>query len=84
MKQLEISSIEEIWSILTNWAYNMKKYNGTDYKKTVIKVLWNSIVKQLVGKYFKDYNITFQTFNDVKFTRAEQAQDAKKENFKPM
>ena len=35
------STEEQIALILQDWAYNMRKKNGENYKETVIKMMWN-------------------------------------------
>lgn len=73
-----MTPIEIIAAALKDWAYNMKKVDGSDYKEMVIKVLWNSTAKQLEESYYRDYGIKLNIFSDIKFLGARQARDAKR------
>uniref|UniRef100_T1IRV3 DUF3504 domain-containing protein n=1 Tax=Strigamia maritima TaxID=126957 RepID=T1IRV3_STRMM len=64
--------------ILKDFAWNMRKTDGTEYKETVIKVLWNTTAKLLQQYYFDNFNIIFNPFNDVEFKTARAARDAKR------
>lgn len=35
------TSVNELGMIMRDWAYNMKRVNGEDYKESVIKTFWN-------------------------------------------
>lgn len=72
------SSKEELALILKDWAGNMKRKNGDDYKESVVKVMWNSTAKQLQEKYYHSFNIKVDPFADVEFACARQARDAKR------
>jgi uncharacterized lipoprotein len=72
------ATIEQIASAMADWAFNMKKCDGKDYKETVVKVLWNSTAKQLQEKYFTRYGIKIDMFTDIRFEKARKARDAKR------
>jgi hypothetical protein len=44
---VEETSTEELASILCDWAFNMKKNNGEDYKDSAVKTIWNTSAKTL-------------------------------------
>lgn len=75
---VEETSTEELASILCDWAFNMKKNNGEDYKESAVKTIWNTSAKMLQEKYFKDYKRVFNPFTDIQFKRARNARDTKR------
>jgi hypothetical protein len=75
---VEETSTEELASILCDWAFNMKKNNGEDYKESAVKTIWNTSAKMLQEKYFKDYKRVFNPFTDIQFKKARNARDAKR------
>ena len=52
IKLVEETSTEA--AILCDWAFNMKKSNGEDYKESAVKTIWNTSAKMLQEKYFKN------------------------------
>lgn len=42
----------------------MSKANSEEYKKSVVKVMWNLTAKQLQGMYYEKYKIKFDMFSD--------------------
>lgn len=74
----ETTSVENLANILKDYAFNMKKVDGTDYKEGVIKTMWNITAKQLQQLYFDNYNIVFDPFKDVMFRQARNARDTKR------
>lgn len=75
---VETTTIQDIAAILKDWAYNMKKKNGEDYKECVVKTIWNSTAKMVQEKYFKDYKIEFNPFTDIAFREARDAKNCKR------
>uniref|UniRef100_T1IRV1 DUF3504 domain-containing protein n=1 Tax=Strigamia maritima TaxID=126957 RepID=T1IRV1_STRMM len=71
-------SIEQLNDILTNWACNMKKRNGEEYKESVVKMMWNLTAKLMQEKYFNEYKIVFNPFTDIEFSKARNARDTKR------
>jgi hypothetical protein len=72
------TSLNQLASILKDWAFNMKRQDGTDYKESVVKVMWNSTAKQLQEKFFLEFGIKFDAFSDIEFASARAARDAKR------
>jgi hypothetical protein len=68
---VEETSTEELASILCDWAFNMKKNNGKDYKESAVKTIWNTSAKMLQEKYFKDYKRVFNPFTTYSLRKRE-------------
>lgn len=75
---LSTTNPEEIAKILQDWAFNMKKKNGENYKETSVKSIWNTTALMVQEKYFKDYGIKINPFSDICFKQARNARDAKR------
>ena len=75
---IENSSIEQLANILEDYAFNMKKRDGGDYKESVVKLMWNVTAKQLQEMMFTKFKIKFNPFSDIEFTEARSARDAKR------
>ncbi|KAJ8915443.1 hypothetical protein NQ315_003204 [Exocentrus adspersus] len=73
----DISTLQ-LAHVLEDFAFNMKKRNGEDYKECVVKVMFNSTAKQLQKMFFEKYNRKFDPFSDVEFMKARAARDAKR------
>lgn len=74
----ETTSISELANVLEDWAFNMRKQNGQEYKEYTIKTIWNVTAKMLMEKYYQDFNITFNPFTDIAFKLARNAKGAKR------
>lgn len=72
------STQEELADILKDWAYNMKKFNGDDYKESTVKTMWNKTAKLLLDKYSSEFNVTINPFAGAVFKAARGARDAKR------
>lgn len=72
------TSIPQVAEILKDFAFNMKKRDGSDYKEGVVKTQWNRIAKLLQEKFHKEFGTTFDPFKDVVFKDARSARDAKR------
>lgn len=72
------STDEQLADIMKDWAYNMKKTNGDDYKETVIKAMWNQTAKLLQDKYCREFNRKINPFADAVFGAARGARNAKR------
>jgi hypothetical protein len=72
------TSLNKLNEILADWAFNMRKTNGDDYKESVIKTMWNNTTKQVQEYYFKKWNIIFDPFKDIIFESSRKARDAKR------
>lgn len=72
------TTINTVAEILTDWAFNMKKANGDDYKEGCIKTLWNTTAKLLQERYFNEFCISFDPFSDIRFKKARDARDSKR------
>lgn len=75
---LQSTPLSELVNILEDYAFNMKKLDGSDYKEHCIKTLWNVTAKMLQEKYFTEYNIVFNPFTDLQFQKARNARNAKR------
>lgn len=75
---MSFTLIPTLANILTDWAYNMKKKNGEDYKDFTLKTIWNVTSKLLMEKYQNEYNIKFNPFTDTEFKTAREAKGAKR------
>lgn len=62
---LQDTPTEVLSNILKDWAFNMKKRNGEDYKEYVVKTMWNSTAKMLQEKYYQEFGIIIEPFNDI-------------------
>lgn len=76
----ESTTVEQIATILKDWAFNMKKRNGEEYKEGVIKTSWNITAKKLQVMFFEKYSMVFDPFTDVTFKSARDARNAKRRN----
>lgn len=74
----EHTTISCLAEILTDWAFNMRKLNGEEYKEFTVKTIWNVTAKLLMQKFFNDYNIIFNPFSDIEFKKARDAKNAKR------
>lgn len=72
------TSVEQLSEILEDFACNMKKLNGSEYKEGVIKTQWNRIAKMLQKKFSNEYNIVFDPFRDELFQNARSARNTKR------
>lgn len=69
---------EELAKIMEDYAYNMKKLNGEDYKESSIKSIWNTTAQMLQEKYYQEFNIKIDPFTDIVFKSARLAKDLKR------
>ena len=51
----------------------MKKLNGDDHKEGVIKSMWNLTAKLLQDKYFNEYKVSINPFEDLAFKEARKS-----------
>lgn len=72
------TSIDMLASYLKDYACNMRKSNGENYKETVIKTIWNTLAKMLQEKYYTEFKIKFDPFRDIEFKQARCARDSKR------
>lgn len=72
----EHRSVEELAMILKDWAVNMRKKDGTEFKEATVKTMWNVSCKILQGKYYNDYKIMIDPFRSIVFKPARDARDA--------
>ncbi|KAK9739015.1 hypothetical protein QE152_g9378 [Popillia japonica] len=49
---------EELADILKDWAFNVRKVNGEEYKEGVVKTMWNVTAKLLQEKFNNEYRET--------------------------
>jgi hypothetical protein len=69
---------EQLNDILKDFAFNMKRINGQDYKESVVKTMFNVTAKQLQELYLKKFNCVINPFTDITFKGARAARDAKR------
>ncbi|KAJ8977541.1 hypothetical protein NQ317_011232 [Molorchus minor] len=72
------TSEAQLANIMKDYAYNMKKMDGEDYKEGTIKTMWNQTAKSLQEKYLNDFDIKINPFSDAAFKTARGARDAKR------
>lgn len=72
------TTIQEIAEILEDWGANMKKSNGEDYKEYSLKTIWNVTAKQIQEKYYSEYKISFNPFQDIEFKKGRDVRNAKR------
>lgn len=72
------NSNERLAFILKDWAFNMRKIDGSDYKESVIKTIWNTTAKLVQEKYFCEYQRHIDPFKDIIFKEARAARDSKR------
>lgn len=73
-------SVEKLGEILMDWGYNMRKADGTHYKELVVKLMWNSVAKQIQEMYYNTFNIKIEPFTDIAFKAARAARDSQRRN----
>ncbi|CAH1114945.1 unnamed protein product [Psylliodes chrysocephalus] len=71
-------TVAELCNILKDWAGNMKKEDGSDYKEYSLKYMWNSTAKTLQEIYLKKFNMKIDLFQGIEFKSAPDAQNAKR------
>lgn len=74
----KLTPTEELAKMLQDWAYNMRKSDGTDYKEGTLKLIWNKTAKMLQEIYFTQYNRKINPFCDMVFQSAVNARNAKR------
>lgn len=72
------TSLENIANILKDWAFNMRRQNGEEYKEQTVKTIWNVTAKMCMEKYKTDYGISFNPFTQSEFKSARDAKNAKR------
>ena len=76
----ENTAVSQLSSILKDWAFNMRKRNGEEYKDYTVKTIWNVTAKLLMEKYFNEYGIKINPFEQIEFKSARDAKAAKRRN----
>lgn len=72
------TSDADLAKILKDWAYNMRKLNGEDYKEMTIKTIWNTTAKMLMDKFFNEYGRKINPFDAIEYKEARGARDSKR------
>ena len=72
------TTTEHLAFIMKDFAFNMRKIDGNDYKESVVKTIWNTTAKLLQEKYFSEFGRSFDPFKDLLFQSARMAQDSKR------
>lgn len=76
----ETSAEEDIAEILKDWAFNMRKQNGEDYKESAVKTLWNVTAKRIQEMYHDQYKRDLNPFSSIVFKSARDARDSKRKS----
>lgn len=50
-------TVQELASILKDWAVNIRKKDGTEFKEATIKTMWKITSKLHQEKYYNEYNV---------------------------
>jgi hypothetical protein len=74
----ETSGTQFLAKIMQDYAYNMKRLNGEDYKEGCVKTIWNVTAKMLQEKFNAEYNRIIDPFGDIIFQGARAARDTKR------
>uniref|UniRef100_A0A6P7GD95 Uncharacterized protein LOC114340821 n=1 Tax=Diabrotica virgifera virgifera TaxID=50390 RepID=A0A6P7GD95_DIAVI len=69
-------TVEELASILKDWAVNMRRKDGTTFKEATVKTMWNLTSKLLQEKYYKEMKVIIDPFKSVVFQQARAARDS--------
>uniref|UniRef100_A0A6P7FXK5 Uncharacterized protein LOC114335199 n=1 Tax=Diabrotica virgifera virgifera TaxID=50390 RepID=A0A6P7FXK5_DIAVI len=69
-------TVEELASILKDWAVNMRRKDGTEFKEATVKTMWNLTSKLLQEKYYKEMKVIIDPFKSVVFQQARAARDS--------
>lgn len=72
------TSDEQLASILKDWAFNMKRADGTEYKEGTVKTIWNISAKLVQKKFYEEFNRETNPFRGVIFEDARKARAAKR------
>ncbi|KAK9880562.1 hypothetical protein WA026_011799 [Henosepilachna vigintioctopunctata] len=72
------TSEEQLSSILKDWAFNMKRADGTEYKEGTVKTIWNISAKLVQKKFYEEFNRETNPFRGVIFEDARKARAAKR------
>lgn len=71
-------SNEKVADILKDWAFNMKRADGKEYKESTVKTIWNISAKLLQKKFHEEFEREINPFKDVIFENARKARAAKR------
>lgn len=74
----ESTTETDLMKILQDWAFNMRKKDGSEYKERVVKLMWNVTAKLIQKKYFDEYKRSINPFKDSVFEKARKAKDTKR------
>ncbi|KAK9885014.1 hypothetical protein WA026_009241 [Henosepilachna vigintioctopunctata] len=72
------TSEEQLASLLKDWAFNMKRADGTEYKEGTVKTIWNISAKLVQKKFYEEFNRETNPFRGVIFEYARKARAAKR------
>lgn len=72
----EAVPVENMNDILLDWAFNMRKCDGTYYKELVVKQMWNSVAKQIQDTYYEKFQAKIKPFTDIAFKTSRNARDS--------
>jgi hypothetical protein len=75
-----IISPEVLSTVLKDWGQNMRKKDGGEYKEAVVKVMWNSVAKQIQQSYFEKFQLKINPFFDILFKSARDSRDCKRKS----
>lgn len=69
------STDDHLANLLKDWAYNMRKIDGSVYKESTVKTIWNNTAKLLQNKYYSEYQRIIDPFSGVVFKTARDARN---------
>jgi hypothetical protein len=69
---------EVLSTVLKDWGQNTRKKDGSEYKEAVLKVIWNSVAKQIQESYFEKFQLKIYPFSDILFKSARDSRDCKR------
>ncbi|KAK9882627.1 hypothetical protein WA026_022264 [Henosepilachna vigintioctopunctata] len=72
------ASEEQLASIFKDWAFNMKRADGTEYEEDTIRTIWNISAKLVQKKFYEEFNRETNPFRGVIFEDARKARAAKR------
>jgi hypothetical protein len=64
--------------MMKDYAFYMRKTDGSDYNEAVIKTMWNSAAKSLQEMDFEKFRINLNPFENIEFQEARKARDSKR------
>jgi hypothetical protein len=70
---------DQINQALKRFAFNIRKYNGEDYKDESLKSNWNCVAKQIMNQVYKGTGRNINIFKDPAFQEARDSKFMKRQ-----